>query len=77
MAQSDLGNIKQVQKLYGETDFDIHLTCGMRDTFIPAELGRELHDLVKAKSFTPIPDASHLVHEDAPAALLGSLMQHI
>lgn len=77
IAQADPANIEQAQKLYGETDFDIHLTWGMGDTFIPSEQGRELHDLVKARSFTPIPDAAHIVQEDAPAALLGSLLQHI
>lgn len=77
IAQAEQQNITQAQKLYGATDFDVHLTWGMRDTFIPPERGRALHDLIKAKSFTPIPDAAHLVHEDAPAALLGSLLQHV
>lgn len=77
IAQADLANIEEAQKLYAATDFDIHVTWGMRDTFIPAEQSRELCDLVKAKSFTPIPDASHMVHEDAPAALLGSLLKSI
>jgi len=77
IAQADLTSIEDAQKLYSETDFDVHLIWGMRDTFIPPEQGRELYDLIKAKSFTPIPDASHIVHEDAPVALLGSLLRHI
>lgn len=77
IAHADRANIEQAQQRYGATDFDIHLTWGMRDTFIPAEQGRELFDLVKAKSFTPIPDAAHIVHEDAPAALLGALLRSI
>ncbi len=77
IAQANLANIEEAQKLYTATDFDIHLTWGMLDTFIPAEQGRKLHDLVKAKSFTPIEDASHIVHEDAPTALLGSLLSNI
>ncbi len=77
IAHAEQANITQAQTLYGATDFDIHLTWGMRDTFIPPEQGRALSALIKAKSFTPIPDASHLVHEDAPAALLGSILQHV
>ncbi len=77
IAHAEQGNIAQAQKLYGATDFDIHLTWGMRDTFIPPEQGRALYDLINANSFTPISDASHLVHEDDPAALLGALLQHI
>ncbi len=77
IAQANLANIEQAQKVYSETNFDIHITWGMRDTFIPPEQGRQLCDLVKAKSFTPITDASHIVHEDAPSALLGSLLLNI
>ena len=77
IAHSDLESIEQVQRLYAATDFDVHITWGMRDTFIPAEQGRALQALLKAKSFTPIQDASHIVHEDAPAALLGSILQNL
>ncbi|MCG8356283.1 MAG: alpha/beta hydrolase [Kiloniellales bacterium] len=77
IAHADLGNIEEAQKLYAEPDFDVHMTWGMRDTFIPSEQGREVQKLLNAKSFTPIPDASHIVHEDAPAALLGSLLNSI
>jgi len=75
IAHADLGNIEEAQNLYAETEFDVHITWGMRDTFIPSEQGSELHELLKASSFTAISDASHIVHEDAPAALLGSLLQ--
>jgi len=77
IAHADISNIEQTQALYETTDFDIHLIWGTQDTFIPDEQGRKLFDLVKAKSFRPITNASHLVHEDAPAALLGALQQNI
>lgn len=77
IAHADHGNIEEAQKLYAPTDFDVHITWGMRDTFIPPERGQEVRDLLKASSFTPIADAAHIVHEDAPAALLGSLFQNI
>lgn len=77
IAQANNQHIAEAQKAYGPTDFDIHLTWGMRDTFIPPEQGRQLQDLIKAKTFTPIANAAHLVQEDAPAALLGSLLHNI
>lgn len=77
IAQADLANISAAEALYQKPDFDVHITWGMKDTFIPSEQGHQLHDMLKANSFTPIPDASHIVHEDAPAALLGSLLQNI
>ena len=77
IAQADLGNIEAAQKLYGPTDFDVHISWGMRDTFIPSAQGRQIHELLQAKSFMPIDDAAHLVHEDSPSALLGALLQSI
>ncbi|MDN3721993.1 hypothetical protein QW131_29455 [Roseibium salinum] len=66
IAHADTANIEAAQKRYAPTDFDIHLTWGMRDTFIPPERGRQLQELLRAKSFTPIENAAHFVHEDAP-----------
>ncbi|MEM9707457.1 MAG: alpha/beta hydrolase [Pseudomonadota bacterium] len=77
IAQADLGNIEEAQKRYAPPDFDVHITWGMRDTFIPSEHGREVETALRAKSFTPIHEASHIVQEDAPAALLGSLLQAV
>ncbi len=77
IAQADLSNIEEAQKLYAETNFDTHLIWGARDTFIPIAQGEELRGLVKAKSFTPIANASHIGHEDAPETLLGALLQNI
>lgn len=77
IAQADLGNISEAEARYKEPGFDVHMTWGMRDTFIPSAQGEQVRDALKAKSFTPIADASHIVHEDAPAALLGSLLKAI
>ncbi|MEM7177674.1 MAG: alpha/beta hydrolase [Pseudomonadota bacterium] len=77
IAHADSSNIAQAQQLYAPTDFDVHMTWGLRDTFIPVDQGREVAGLLDAKSFTGIGDAAHLVQEDAPAALLGSLLQNI
>ncbi|WP_294620352.1 alpha/beta hydrolase [uncultured Roseovarius sp.] len=77
IAQADLGNIEEVEKLYAKPDFDVHLIWGLRDTFIPEHQGRAVKKRLKAESFTPIPDAAHMVHEDAPAALLGALTQNL
>ncbi|WP_299478181.1 alpha/beta hydrolase [uncultured Roseibium sp.] len=77
IAQADVRNIAQAQQLYKPTDFDVHMIWGTRDTFIPEQQGREVQELLKADSFTPIEDAAHLVHEDAPAPLLGALQQNL
>ena len=74
ISQANVDHIEEVQRLYSKTSFDIHISWGERDTFIPIEHGRELAGLVGAKSFTPIHNASHIVHEDAPEALVGSIL---
>ena len=77
IAQADLANLEEAQARYHPPEFEVHVTWGMRDTFIPATQGRKLADLLGAKSFTPVDDAAHLVQEDAPTALLGSLLSAI
>ncbi len=77
IAHADRRNIEQAQSRYARPEFDVHVVWGMRDTFIPAAQGQEVRDRLGAASFTPIEDAAHLVQEDAPAALLGALMQNI
>ena len=66
-----------MQRLYAPTDFDVHLTWGMKDSFIPPAQGHALARAIGAASFTEIAQAAHIVHEDAPADLLGALMQNI
>ncbi|MCW2309978.1 alpha/beta fold hydrolase [Rhodobium gokarnense] len=77
IGQADIANIEEAQQRYGKTDFDIHLIWGAQDTFIPVSQGKELHGLVDARSFTVLPDAAHICHEDAPEAVLGALLRNI
>ncbi len=77
IAQADDGNIAQVQALYRKPDFEVHLLWGEHDSFIPIARGEQLRDALRATSFTPIADAAHLVHEDAPGALLGALLTNL
>lgn len=77
IAQANLDNISAVQALCLKPDFDVHISWGIHDTFIPLAQGETLRDMLKATSFTPLSTAAHLVHEDAPQDLLGTLLQHI
>ncbi len=77
IAEADNTNISEAQTCYTKPEFDVHVIWGERDTFIPITQGQALARLVEAASFTPIPDAAHLVHEDAPAALLGALLSNM
>ena len=77
IAQADTRHIEDVQKLYKKPEFKVHLIWGEHDAFIPLEQGRELQGLLDADSFTVIHNAAHIVHEDAPEAIVGALLQNL
>jgi len=77
IAQADTRHIAEVQELYKKPEFEVHLIWGQHDTFIPLEQGRELQGLLAADSFTVIENAAHIVHEDAPEAIVGALLQNL
>ena len=77
IAQADTDHIAEAQKRYGKPAFDVHLIWGQLDTFIPIAQGEELHGLLSADSMTVIPDAAHIVLEDAPEAVVGALMRNL
>ncbi len=74
IAQADTKHISEAQERYREPDFEVHLAWGERDTFIPPDQGDELRLLLSANSMTRIQDAAHIVHEDAPEAIVGFLL---
>ena len=77
IAQSDTENIAQAQERYLKPNFDVHLIWGQNDSFIPVEQGEQLKEMLSANSMTIISDAAHIVQEDAPEALVGTLMRNV
>ncbi|MEM7226653.1 MAG: alpha/beta hydrolase [Pseudomonadota bacterium] len=77
IAQADNRHIAEAQDRYGKPNFDVHLVWGARDSFIPLEQGKELKGLLSAASFTPLPNAAHIVQEDAPEAIVGALLRNM
>lgn len=74
IAQSDIKNVSEAQTLYQKRAFPLHLIWGEHDSFIPIEQGHELQKILTSDSFTVIPNAAHIVQEDAPEALLGAIL---
>ncbi|MFN3208094.1 MAG: alpha/beta fold hydrolase [Roseovarius sp.] len=77
IAQSDTANIAKAVARYQKPDFPVHLAWGEKDTFIPVARGERLRDAVGADSFTVIAEAAHLVQEDAPEAVLATLIRNL
>lgn len=77
IAQADTRHIAEAQERYGKPDFDVHLIWGEGDSFIPVAQGEELQRLLGATSFTTVKNAAHIVQEDAPEALVGTLLRNL
>ncbi|MEO1138223.1 MAG: alpha/beta hydrolase [Pseudomonadota bacterium] len=77
IAQADDANIADAETRYAKPDFEVHIGWGAQDTFIPLAQGEQLRGALGADSFTMIDHAAHLVQEDAPEAVLGSLMRNL
>lgn len=77
IAQADHANIAEAEARYTKPDFEVHLGWGAQDTFIPLNRGAQLQDALGADSFTVIDHAAHLVQEDAPEAVVGTLMRNV
>jgi pimeloyl-ACP methyl ester carboxylesterase len=47
---------------------------GEEDRWIPIEMGRRLRECIPSARFQSVPKAGHLMHEDAPEAIVGALV---
>lgn len=74
IAQSNLAPIEQIYENLAPLPFPTHVVWGAHDANVTPEQGREMARRLKADSFTLIPDAAHIVMEDAPEALLAALL---
>ncbi|MEV6170330.1 alpha/beta hydrolase [Streptomyces sp. NPDC051954] len=74
IAQADQLHTDEVQDRYGEITIPTLICWGQDDTWIPPTKGEELTTRIPTAHLTPIPDAGHLVQEDAPAELTSALI---
>jgi pimeloyl-ACP methyl ester carboxylesterase len=51
----------------------VRIVWGVEDTWIPADRARTLRDLIPGATLGLVPGAGHLVHYDAPAALMNEI----
>jgi pimeloyl-ACP methyl ester carboxylesterase len=77
IAQADQRWTDEIEARYGEITVPTLICWGEADTWIPIEYGRALAARIPGAGFTPIPGAGHLVQEDAPAELTGSLLDFL
>ncbi|MGL3105813.1 alpha/beta fold hydrolase [Bradyrhizobium sp. BR 1432] len=74
IAQMDDKYSQEVEGRYGEIRCPVAILWGEEDEFIPLVDGKELARRIPDSSFTVIPDAKHLVQEDAPEAIVAAAL---
>lgn len=73
IAQMDQRYTDEIESRYGEMRCPVSIIWGEQDGWIPVERGRELAKRIAGSSLRIVPDAGHLVQEDAPEAIVASL----
>lgn len=74
IAQMDQAYTDAVEPLYGPMDCAVRLLWGKRDDWIPLPQGKKLAEKLTGGKPTVIPDAGHLVQEDAPEAIVAAML---
>lgn len=75
IAQMDDKYSEEVEWRYGEMRCPVVILWGEDDEWIPIADGRELARRMGNVPFTPVPNAKHLVQEDAPEAIVAETLR--
>lgn len=74
IAQMDQRYTDEVEPRYKEIAVATNILWGERDAWIQVEQGERLAALIPGARLTRVPEAGHLVHEDAPEAIVAALL---
>jgi pimeloyl-ACP methyl ester carboxylesterase len=77
IAQADQRYTGEIEPRYPEINRPVLLLWGEQDRWIPPARGHQLHEAIPTSQFHLIPDAGHLVQEDAPALLVAHLLHFL
>jgi len=75
VAQMDDKYSEEVEWRYGEMRCPITILWGEQDEWIPIRDGLELARRMSDAPFTSVPNAKHLVQEDAPEAIVAATLR--
>jgi pimeloyl-ACP methyl ester carboxylesterase len=74
MGQFDEKYTDEVQSIYGQIRCPVMILWGEKDPWIPVEDGRKLASLIPGSILKIIPDAGHIMQDDAPEAIVAALL---
>jgi pimeloyl-ACP methyl ester carboxylesterase len=67
----------EVEHRYGEIRCPVSILWGAEDTWIPVDRGEALAARIPGAAFRVVPEASHLVQEDAPEAIVATVLDFL
>jgi pimeloyl-ACP methyl ester carboxylesterase len=67
----------EVQDRYAEVDCPVQILWGEQDSWIPLDRGHDLVNRIPGAKLHTIPDAAHLVQEDAPEAIVAHVLDFL
>jgi pimeloyl-ACP methyl ester carboxylesterase len=74
IAQMDQRYTDEIEPLYGQIRCPVSILWGQEDAWIPVERGRILADRIPQAQFRAVPNAGHLMQDDAPEAIISELL---
>ncbi|WP_448632367.1 MULTISPECIES: alpha/beta fold hydrolase [Pseudomonas fluorescens group] len=77
IAQMDERYTREVEGLYTRVRCPTQILWGENDQWIPIERGQALQRLIPGAQLLPVPNAGHLVQEDAPEAIVAAVLRYI
>jgi pimeloyl-ACP methyl ester carboxylesterase len=77
IAQMDDRHTDQIQDRYDEVRCPVTILWGEHDSWIPVERGRVLASRVPGAGFRTVPEAGHLVPEDAPEVVVATVLDFL
>ena len=72
ISQFDRRYTDEVESKYSGVRCPTSILWGASDQWLPMEAGQRLKALIPGARFQLVPDAGHLMHEDAPEAIVGA-----
>jgi pimeloyl-ACP methyl ester carboxylesterase len=77
IAQMDQSYTDEIEARYPQIRCRTQILWGESDQWIPVERGRKLASVIPAARFQAVPNAGHLMQEDAPEAIVAAVMRWI
>jgi pimeloyl-ACP methyl ester carboxylesterase len=77
ISQFDRRYTDEVEPQYSSVCCPTTILWGEEDQWIPIEAGHRLRECIPSARFQAVPNAGHLMHEDAPEAIVGALVSFL